>query len=71
MKAAEHKQKPKSIEGVFPEDLENNEIKNELSKIKKIEKEIDRNYLKYEISKCKNEKSLENLLTIFIMVKLQ
>ena len=35
LKPAEHKQKPKSIEGIFPKDLENNGIKNELNKIKK------------------------------------
>ena len=30
LKPADHKQKPKSIEGVFSKDLEVNEIKNEL-----------------------------------------
>ena len=37
----EHKQKLKSIEGIFPKDLEGNEIKNELSKIKKQSREAN------------------------------
>ena len=34
----EYQQKPKSIERIFPKDLENNEIKNELNEIKKLRK---------------------------------
>ena len=37
LKRVEHQQKPKSIEEIFQKDLGNNEIKNELSKIKKCE----------------------------------
>ena len=39
LKPVEHKQKLKSIQGIFPKDLEGNEIKSELSKIKKQSRE--------------------------------
>ena len=47
----EYQQKPKSIERIFPKDLENNEIRNELNEIKKLEEKINRDDLKYEINK--------------------
>ena len=53
LKPAEHKQKPKSIEVIFPKDLENSEIQNELNKIKKLEEKINRNDLIYELSNYK------------------
>ena len=37
---AEPEQKLKSIEGIFPKDLENSEIKNESSKIEKWKKKL-------------------------------
>ena len=33
LKPVEHQQKPKSVEAIFPKELENNEIKNELNEI--------------------------------------
>ena len=47
----EYQQKPKSIERIFPKDLENNEIRNELNEIKKLEEKINRDDLKYETNK--------------------
>ena len=47
----EHEQKIKSIKAIFPEDLENSETINELSKTKQIEEEIDRNDLIFEVGK--------------------
>ena len=41
----------KSIEGIFPKDDENGEIKNELHKIKRYEKKVIRDNLFYESSK--------------------
>ena len=51
LKPVEHLQNLQSIEEIFPKDLENSEIKNELNQIKKLEEEIDRNDLKYEAGK--------------------
>ena len=44
-------QELESIEGIFPRDLENSDIKNELIEIKKLEEKINKNYFKYESSK--------------------
>ena len=33
----ERQQKPKSVEGIFPKDLENSEIKSKLNEIKELE----------------------------------
>ena len=38
--SAEYEQKTKSVGGIFPKDLENNDIKYELSKIKKQKKKL-------------------------------
>ena len=38
----ENQQKPKSIEGIFPNDLENSEVQNDLNEIKELEKQINR-----------------------------
>ena len=40
LNTAEHQQKPKSVDQHFPKDLKNNEIKNELNEIKKLEEEM-------------------------------
>ena len=40
LNTAEHQQKSKSIDQHFPKDLKNNEIKNELNEIKKLEEEM-------------------------------
>ena len=37
----QRKQKPKSIKGIFPKDLEGSEIRNELTKIKKYGREVN------------------------------
>ena len=49
----ERQQKQESIEGIFPKDLENSQIKNELDEIKKLEEKINRNDLICESSKYK------------------
>ena len=41
----ENQQKPKSIKGIFPNDLENSEVQNDLNEIKELEKQINRNDL--------------------------
>ena len=48
LKPEENKEDIKSIEGVFPKDMRNNEIKNEIYQIKKWEKKIKREDLKYK-----------------------
>ena len=45
LKSVENQQKPKSIEGIFPNDLENSEVQNDLNEIKELEKQINRNDL--------------------------
>lgn len=45
LKLVEYQQKPKSIGGVFRNDLENSEAQNDLNKIKELEEQINRNYL--------------------------
>ena len=49
----EQQQKAKSIEGIFPKNLENCEIQIELNEIKELEEQINRNDLIYESSKYK------------------
>ena len=49
----ERQQKQESIEEIFPKDLENSQIKNELNEIKKLEEKINRNDLICESSKYK------------------
>ena len=48
---AEHPQKPKLIEQIFPKSLDNTEIKDKLNEFKKLMQEIDRDNLKYETNK--------------------
>ena len=48
---AKHQHQQKPTEGIFAKNLENNEIKNQLNEIKRLEEKIDRNYLKYEKNK--------------------
>ena len=45
LKPMEHQEKTKSIEGIFPKELENNEIKNKLNESKNLEEVIDRDDL--------------------------
>ena len=45
------KDQPKSIEGIFPKGNETNEIKDELSKIKRYENGTIRDNLFYDLSK--------------------
>ena len=51
MKSSGTSRKRKSVEGISPKRLDNNEIRNKLNKIKKLEGKLDRNYLKYETDK--------------------
>ena len=51
LKSSGTSRKRKSVEGIFTKRLENNEIRNKLNKIKKMEGKLDRNYLKYETDK--------------------
>ena len=46
-------QKTKSIEGIFPKDLEDSEIQNKLNEIKELAEQIHRNALIYESKKYK------------------
>ena len=41
----ENRQKPESVEGIFPKDLESSEIKNEINEIKILKEQINRNDL--------------------------
>ena len=45
------KEQKKSIEGIFPEDYESAEIKNEINKIKEYEEKVNRNNAIYYLSK--------------------
>ena len=45
-------QKLKSIESIFPKELQNNEIKKELDEIKTVEEKIERKDLFYKINEC-------------------
>ena len=51
LKSSGTSRKRKSVEGISTKRLENNEIRNKLNKIKKMEGKLDRNYLKYETDK--------------------
>ena len=46
----EHEQKTKLAERIFLKDLDSSEIKNKINEIKRVEKQIKRNYLVYEWS---------------------
>lgn len=46
-----YQQKPISIEGILLGKLDNEKIKNEINKIKKLEEKIDRNNLKCRTNK--------------------
>ena len=70
----ENQQKPKSIEGIFPNDLENNEVQNDLDEIKELGKQIDRNDLIEQSNKYKysfrNVQQQDLSVTVFLMAKL-
>ena len=70
----ENQQKPKSIEGIFPNDLENSEVQNDLDEIKELGKQIDRNDLIEQSNKYKysfrNVQQQDLSVTVFLMAKL-
>ena len=51
MKSEQNKQEIHSTEEIFPKDMGNNLIKNEIDEIKKCEEKIKRKDLKYETKK--------------------
>ena len=51
LKLAKYQRKPKWTEGIFPKELENSKINNELNEIKTLEEKLDRNDLKHETNK--------------------
>ena len=74
LKSVENQQKPKSIEGIFPNDLENSEVQNDLDEIKELGKQIDRNDLIEQSNKYKysfrNVQQQDLSVTVFLMAKL-
>ena len=78
LKPVEYQQKPESNEGIFPKNLESSGIKNEINEIKKLEEQNNRTHLIYELNKYRYDfrslstiRSQYNIVTIFLMVKLQ
>ena len=68
------KDQTKSIEGIFPKRDETEEIKDELSKIKKYESRVIRDNLFYDLSKqsfdFKRFKTIRSLVMIFTTTEL-
>ena len=63
------------IEGIFPKDSENSEIKNKVNEIKKLEEQINRNDLVYKSRKYMYDfrkfRTINLMVTVFLVVKLQ